>query len=99
MKHFQIRHGLDASGKLGPQTITELNRPMSERVEQLAVDAGALPLDADSFAQPPIMVNIPEFVLRAYDSLDAPEARADDAGGRGARPADADASARRRMNI
>jgi len=26
---------LDASAKLGPQTITELNRPMSDRVEQL----------------------------------------------------------------
>jgi L,D-transpeptidase YcbB len=35
VKHFQLRHGLVSSGKLGAQTITELNRPMSDRVEQL----------------------------------------------------------------
>jgi L,D-transpeptidase YcbB len=68
VKHFQIRHGLDSSGKLGPQTITELNRPMSERVEQLRLMLERFRWLPHSFAQPPIIVNIPEFVLRAYDS-------------------------------
>jgi L,D-transpeptidase YcbB len=68
VKHFQLRHGLDASGKLGPQTITELNRPMSERAEQLRLMLERFRWMPHSFAQPPIIVNIPEFVLRAYDS-------------------------------
>jgi L,D-transpeptidase YcbB len=68
VKHFQLRHGLDASGKLGPQTITELNRPMSDRVEQLRLILERFRWMPHSFAQPPIIVNIPEFVLRAYDS-------------------------------
>lgn len=68
VKHFQLRHGLDASGKLGPQTITELNRPMSDRVEQLRLMLERFRWMPHKFAQPPIIVNIPEFVLRAYDS-------------------------------
>lgn len=68
VKHFQLRHGLDSSGKLGPQTITELNRPMSDRVEQLRLMLERFRWLPHSFAQPPIIVNIPEFVLRAYDS-------------------------------
>jgi murein L,D-transpeptidase YcbB/YkuD len=73
VKHFQLRHGLDASGKLGPQTITELNRPMSDRVEQLRLMLERFRWMPHSFAQPPIIVNIPEFVLRAYDSSLHPE--------------------------
>ena len=73
VKHFQLRHGLDASGKLGPQTITELNRPMSDRVEQLRLMLERFRWMPHRFAQPPIIVNVPEFVLRAYDSSLHPE--------------------------
>ena len=73
VKHFQRRHGLDSSGKLGPQTITELNRPMSDRVEQLRLMLERFRWMPHSFSQPPIIVNIPEFVLRAYDSSLHPE--------------------------
>jgi murein L,D-transpeptidase YcbB/YkuD len=68
VKRFQMRHGLEAAGKLGPQTITELNRPMSERVEALRLTLERWRWIPDNFAQPPILVNIPEFVLRAYDA-------------------------------
>lgn len=70
VKRFQVRHGLEASGKLGPQTITELNRPMSDRVEALRLTLERLRWLPDNFTQPPILVNIPEFVLRAYDSTE-----------------------------
>ena len=73
VKHFQLRHGLGASGKLGPETITELNRPMSDRVEQLRLMLERFRWMPHRFAQPPIIVNIPEFVLRAYDSSLHPE--------------------------
>jgi L,D-transpeptidase YcbB len=69
VKQFQLRHGLDASGKLGPQTITQLNRPVSDRVEQLRLMLERLRWLPHSFSQPPIIVNIPEFTLRAYDSF------------------------------
>jgi murein L,D-transpeptidase YcbB/YkuD len=72
VKHFQVRHGLEAAGKLGPQTITELNRPMSERVEALRLTLERWRWLPHSFTQPPIIVNIPEFILRAYDAPGKP---------------------------
>jgi len=68
VKRFQMRHGLEAAGKLGPQTITELNRPMSDRAEALRLTLERWRWIPDNFTQPPILVNIPEFVLRAYDA-------------------------------
>ena len=73
VKNFQKRHGLEAAGKLGPQTITELNRPMSERVEQLQLTLERWRWLPHTFAQPPIVVNIPEFLLRAYDEQAKPQ--------------------------
>jgi L,D-transpeptidase YcbB len=72
VKRFQGRHGLDAAGKLGPQTITELNRPMSDRVEALRLTLERWRWLPDNFTQPPIIVNIPEFVLRAYNAPGKP---------------------------
>jgi len=72
VKHFQLRHGLQAAGKLGPQTITELNRPMSERVEALRLMLERWRWVPHSFSQPPIIVNIPEFVLRTLDAQGNP---------------------------
>ena len=69
VKRFQKRHGLEAAGKLGPQTITELNVPMSKRVEQLRLMAERWRWVPHEFPEPPIVVNIPEFVLRAYEQM------------------------------
>ena len=73
VKSFQKRHGLEAAGKLGPQTITELNRPMSDRAEQLRLMLERWRWVPHSFEQPPIVVNIPEFLLRAYDEQVKPQ--------------------------
>ena len=35
VKHFQIRHGIDADGKVGPGSIEELNVPAETRINQL----------------------------------------------------------------
>ena len=72
VKRFQVRHGLDAEGKLGPQTIVELNRPMSDRVNQLRFSLERWRWLPHSFAQPPILVNIPEFLLRTMDAPGKP---------------------------
>jgi L,D-transpeptidase YcbB len=67
VKRFQTRHGLEAEGKLGPQTIVELNRPMSFRVNQLRFSLERWRWLPDNFKEPPIMVNIPEFLLRTMN--------------------------------
>lgn len=67
VKRFQQRHGLASEGKLGPQTIEEINRPMSFRVRQLQLTLERWRWLPDNFDVPPIVVNIPEFVLRAID--------------------------------
>ncbi len=72
VKRFQTRHGLEAAGKLGPQTITELNRSMSERVNALRLTLERWRWLPHNFTQPPIVVNIPEFILRAYDAPGKP---------------------------
>jgi L,D-transpeptidase YcbB len=69
VKHFQTRHGMEADGKLGPQTIAQLNRPMSDRVEQIRLALERWRWLPHNFPEPPIVVNIPEFKLRAYDAL------------------------------
>jgi murein L,D-transpeptidase YcbB/YkuD len=72
VKRFQQRHGLASEGKLGPQTIEELNRPMSFRVQQLQLTLERWRWLPDNFDVPPIIVNIPEFLLRAYDDQGNP---------------------------
>jgi murein L,D-transpeptidase YcbB/YkuD len=35
VKHFQMRHGIEADGKVGPRTLEELNVPVETRIDQL----------------------------------------------------------------
>jgi murein L,D-transpeptidase YcbB/YkuD len=65
---FQVRHGIEADGKLGAQTVVQLNEPMSHRVEQLRLSLERWRWLPHEFAAPPIIVNIPEFKLRAVDA-------------------------------
>lgn len=69
VKRFQTRHGMEADGKLGPQTIAELNQPMSDRVQQLRLSLERWRWLPHNYAEPPIVVNIPEFKLRAYETF------------------------------
>jgi L,D-transpeptidase YcbB len=68
VKHFQQRHGLSADGRLGAQTVKELNTPLSARVEQLCLTLERWRWLPHEFPQPPVVVNVPEFRLRAYDA-------------------------------
>jgi len=67
VKRFQRRHGLADDGRLGPETLKQLNVPLSDRVRQLQLTLERwrwLPVE---FSGPPIIVNIPDFRLRALD--------------------------------
>lgn len=66
VKHFQTRHGLGSDGRLGKDTLLQLNTPLSVRVQQLDDSLERwrwLPAD---FSPLPVAVNIPEFVLRVF---------------------------------
>lgn len=67
VRHFQERHGLVPNGRLGAQTIKQLNVPLSFRVQQLRLTLERWRWVPYEFKQPPIVVNIPAFRLRAYD--------------------------------
>jgi murein L,D-transpeptidase YcbB/YkuD len=68
VKHFQERHGLISDGRLGQETLKQLNKPLSFRVEQLRLTLERWRWVPYELPQPPIVVNIPEFRLRAYNS-------------------------------
>src|SRR5258706_1359368 len=67
VKRFQRRHGLDADGRLGPSTIKQLNVPIQDRVRQLHLTLERWRWLPAEFSAPPIIVNIPDFRLRALD--------------------------------
>ena len=67
VKSFQRRHGLDDDGRLGAGTIRELNVPLTERVRQLQLTLERWRWLPPAFSSPPIIVNIPDFGLRALD--------------------------------
>ena len=67
VKRFQRRHGLDADGRLGPSTIKQMNVPMQDRVRQLQLTLEHWRWLPAEFSAPPIIVNIPDFHLRALD--------------------------------
>ena len=67
VKHFQVRHALEPDGRLGTATVAQLNIPMSQRVRQLQLTLERWRWVPHSFPRPPIVVNIPEFELRALN--------------------------------
>jgi L,D-transpeptidase YcbB len=68
VKHFQARHGLATDGKLDAATLRELNTPLSARVQQIDDALERWRWMPTEFQQPPVLVNIPEFRLRAYSA-------------------------------
>ena len=66
VKHFQARHGLATDGKLDAATLRELNTPLSARVQEIDDALERWRWMPAEFQQPPVLVNIPEFRLRAY---------------------------------
>ena len=66
VQRFQERHGLATDGRLGAQTVRHLNVPLAARVEQLQLTLERWRWLPHEFPQPPVVVNIPEFRLRAF---------------------------------
>jgi L,D-transpeptidase YcbB len=67
VKSFQSRLGRDPSGLIDVQTVADLNVPLSRRVRQMQLVLERWRWLPSSFEQRPIVVNIPEFLLRTND--------------------------------
>jgi len=70
LQSFQERHGLTPDGVLGQETLQQLNTAPAERARQIELTMERLRWTP--FLQVPrmIVVNVPEFVLRAYEVRD-----------------------------
>ena len=68
VKYYQERHGISPDGKLGPQTVKSLNVPMADRVVQLDNSLERWRWLPEQYVNAPLMVNLPEFLLRGYDA-------------------------------
>jgi len=67
VKSFQRRHALTDDGRIGAETLRQLNVPVADRVRQLQLALERWRWLPSEFPQPPIIVNIPDFQLRALN--------------------------------
>ncbi len=67
VKQYQTRHGMQPDGRLGQATIDSLNVPMRVRVQQLDDALERWRWLPDNYIEPRVLVNLPEFMLRAYE--------------------------------
>jgi L,D-transpeptidase YcbB len=67
VKNFQRRLGRDPNGRIDAQTLADLNVPLSRRVRQMQLTLERWRWLPSTYQQAPILANIPEFRLRAYD--------------------------------
>jgi L,D-transpeptidase YcbB len=67
VKHYQDRHGESPTGNLDPRTINEMNTPPEARIRQIRLTLERWRWVPHSFAQPPVVVNLPEYRVRAMN--------------------------------
>ncbi|MDP1942453.1 murein L,D-transpeptidase [Rhodoferax sp.] len=67
LMRFQERHGLTPDGVLGRRTLRQLNITPAQRAEQMALSLERMRWTPLRQAARMVVVNVPEFVLRAYE--------------------------------
>lgn len=67
VKAFQLRHGMSADGIIGKNTFAQLNVPLAARIRQIELTLERLRWTPLLLSDRMIVVNVPEFVLRAYE--------------------------------
>ena len=73
VKRFQSRHGLKPDGRIDTATLEQLNTPLRVRVRQLELALERLRRRTYDPARPAIVLNLPEFRLRAFDGTNKSE--------------------------
>jgi len=71
VKRFQSRHGLEPDGRIDTATLDQLNTPLRVRVRQLELALERWRRHPYNPARPAIVLNLPEFRLRAFDGTNA----------------------------
>ncbi len=74
LKHFQSRHGEKPDGVLGAATFIQLTRPLKDRVRQIELTMERWRWLPSELVTAPIIVNIPQFRLFAFESTADSEA-------------------------
>ena len=69
VKKFQQRHGLNADGVMGKETLDALNVPLKDRVTQIELAMERLRWLPAFNSGPYIIVNIPAYQLWAFDDI------------------------------
>jgi murein L,D-transpeptidase YcbB/YkuD len=67
VKHFQERVGMQPTGVLDYKTVVEMNVPLSDRIEQMQLGLERYRWLPYKFKQPPIVINVPEFRIYAFN--------------------------------
>jgi L,D-transpeptidase YcbB len=67
VKHFQGRFGMQPTGQFDYKTLVAMNVPLSDRVEQMQLGLERLRWLPSTFKEPPIVINVPEFLLYAFN--------------------------------
>jgi murein L,D-transpeptidase YcbB/YkuD len=71
VKRFQSRHGLEPDGRIDTTTLEQLNTPLRVRVRQLELALERWRRRPYDPARPAIVLNLPEFRLRAFGGANA----------------------------
>ena len=71
VRSFQFRHGLEPNGRIDPATLEQLNTPLHVRVRQLELALERWRRRPYDPARPAIVLNLPEFRLRAFGGANA----------------------------
>lgn len=71
VRRFQVRHGLQVDGVVGPATLAELNQPVKQRIEQILLAMERWRWLPETLGWRHIIVNIPAFELVAYQAGEA----------------------------
>ena len=71
VKRFQSRHGLEPDGRIDTTTLEQLNTPLRSRVRQLELALERWRRRPYDPARPAIVLNVPEFRLRAFGGANA----------------------------
>ncbi len=67
VKSYQVRHGEIADGHIKAELVKEMDVPLDQRVRQIELALERWRWLEHSFSQPPVLVNLPEYRLRALD--------------------------------
>ena len=68
VKHFQVRHGMAATGTVTPRTLAALNIPVQKRIRQLEASLERLENMSFPFGQRYVVVNLPATFAEAVEN-------------------------------